>query len=64
MKPFLLDQACAFIREQTKAVAQNLTRAHHAIISQFIHFKHRTDDKIEEANKAIKQKNLVEVALA
>ena len=50
MKPFVLEQACQFIREQTKTVTKMLTRTHHMMVSQFIEFKLRTEEKIKKAD--------------
>lgn len=49
MKPFVLDQACLFIREQTQVVTQMLSKQHHRVIEQFIEFKDRTEAKLNRA---------------
>ena len=48
IKPFVFDQACDFLREQTKHVTKLLSRQHHHVVDQFIEFKQRTDDQLAQ----------------
>ena len=52
LKPFLLDVACGFIKDQTIAVTNVLSQAHHKTVQQFIDFKFRTFERLKHADEA------------
>ena len=45
-------------------MTQTLTKAHHQLVSQFVGFKERTEEKMKKADQAIKEMSMLEVALA
>ena len=51
IKPFVLDQACVFLKDQTQAVTKLLTKQHHILVQQFIDFKARSEEKIKKADR-------------
>lgn len=63
LKPYLLDHACQFVKEQTTNVTKLLTRQHHLTIKQFLDFKDRTDFLLEQARRRGDEVKLLEQAL-
>lgn len=50
MKPIVMKEAVQFIKEQAEAITKVLTRAHQRLNKEFIDYKLRNDELIEQRN--------------
>ena len=64
LKPYLFDKACQFLKEQTAHVTQIVTKQHHFLLQQFLHYKDRSDDQIKKFEELKRVVGMLELAVA
>lgn len=64
MKPFVFDQACQFIKHRSDDMSALLTKSHRNVIRQFIEYKERSEQQLQEAEAKVQCIPLLEQLVA